>query len=420
MHMILGLPRGHREVYPGTETGIFNEHARTQMMRDGVGLIPDFWYGPFDDQDDGGNIEVRPGVGRELGTIIICTGWRGRMNWDVVSFLRGQDVQDMLFDLDLSWLAIGHADEVFGFSSTECSRARVSSPEVAYGLLLCALHDGDGDEAMLQCMNDCGPDGVTVVDILGNQELRSQNFASDGYAEKMHTVCETLGLQSPVSELTFNRAPADCLRRAGYLEMKDNLAEYGTAIEWKLEFFTGSIYGIYHKGPGDVNWVPDGAGHRAQDSLSASQALFILSDWWDTQLATKQGDIITFTTQPSDDMIEMPGLFYLLKELVYEGEEGEEDDVWIDLGAAYYTNDVVNCILDDTTMIVAHVWGPDSGIFDNYVQAAALRLGYTEIVFADDRWYHAGEGSFHCATNFLREIPTNVEDMWWNNLGELQ
>jgi hypothetical protein len=49
---------------------------------------------------------------------------------------------------------------------------------------------------------------------------------------------------------------------------------------------------------------------------------------------------------------------------------------------------------------------------NDYVKAVYEKAGFdaNAIVFADDRLYHGQQGSFHCATNVVRETP---EEKWW-------
>jgi hypothetical protein len=110
----------------------------------------------------------------------------------------------------------------------------------------------------------------------------------------------------------------------------------------------------------------------------------------------------TIYTQRSPNMIEMPVLFYDQS------------------GAVAYTNNVINSIVDGSTLLVARPHGPEYGsgfkIFDDYVEKAANRVGFTTVLFNEERVYHKGIGSIHCGTNVMRLIPDSDNDQWWNNL----
>mgnify|MGYP001111090782 FL=1 len=111
-------------------------------------------------------------------------------------------------------------------------------------------------------------------------------------------------------------------------------------------------------------------------------------------------------------MIEMPVLFLdrsrWPRDYRYPGIPG-------DPGAVAWTNNVVNSVVDGNTLFVAHVHGPtvSQDWFNDYVQAAAGLVGFTNVLSCEERTYHNGAGSIHCGTNVLREIPASP---WWESL----
>ena len=84
----------------------------------------------------------------------------------------------------------------------------------------------------------------------------------------------------------------------------------------------------------------------------------------------------------------------------------------------FYTNNVVNSIVDGDTLFVAYVHGPTVGsinLFNDYVIKAARKVGFTTILTCEERYYHNGDGSIHCGTNVLRRIPVLGSGLeWWN------
>jgi hypothetical protein len=121
---------------------------------------------------------------------------------------------------------------------------------------------------------------------------------------------------------------------------------------------------------------------------------------------TAADQTITFRTKPSPDMIEMPVLF--------SHSSGAR--------ARALTNNVVNALVDDNRLFVAHVHGPtvdNVDLFNDYVDKAAELVGFKVkkppkvdlVIQSEERVYHNGTGSIHCGTNVLREIPTQK---WWN------
>jgi hypothetical protein len=414
MHILLGLPRGNRDTN-GDGTGVFNEYARTQMMRDGVGLIPDFYNIPFataSDQSDGGNFEVQNTGG--FGKVIMGMGpGAGKMVPQVVNFLKAQGVQTVIDEFDLTWMGLGHIDEIVSFASTAGSRARVASPEAAWALLLIAKRDyAAGGAAMLQDMNGLGAGGRTVDNLLADAVIRAANFNAGGYSDKMLEARNSLGFASAVSKpVSGIGVPAGVLGRAGYLDVYDALYTYGDKIEWRITF-TGDDPGdpsddfaVDYRKVGETAWHADGSGNRGQDFVSDSRAVYILQEWWDSTLGTEADDEITFTTQPSADLIEMPVLFR---------NQG---------GAVAYTNNVINSIVDGTTLFMARPYGPEcmpgnADVFEYYAREAAMKqgVGFTSVLFNEERAYHNGTGSIHCGTNVLRLIPGAEVSKWWNQI----
>jgi protein-arginine deiminase len=81
-----------------------------------------------------------------------------------------------------------------------------------------------------------------------------------------------------------------------------------------------------------------------------------------------------------------------------------------------FANNVVNSLVDGASLFVADVFGPSvdgDDLFDQYVADAATLVGFTQVVACEERVYHNLEGSIHCGTNVLREIPASP---WWESL----
>jgi hypothetical protein len=207
-----------------------------------------------------------------------------------------------------------------------------------------------------------------------------------------------LDLTSLVTQPTSsNGAPVGLLRHAGYLDCRDRRYEYGTEIEWRLEFTSADEFNLFYRAVGESTWHADGSGSRQADFVSESGAVYVLRDWWDAGLTTEADQTVTFRTRPSPNMIEMPVLF------------------WDQTGALAYTNNVVNSLVDGDWLFVAHVRGPtvSQDWFNDYVHAAAGLVGFTNVLSCEERTYHNGAGSIHCGTNVLREIPACP---WWRSL----
>jgi len=417
MHLILALPRSTTGTDPDLD---FYHYARTTMIRNGVGLISYFSVGTGQrDCDDGGNFEVQPGwnsLGNPFGRIVMAQGpttepWDdGKMDQRVVSFLVAQGVQDVIDNIDLTWMYLGHIDEVVSFPTTANGRTRVASPEAAWALLRIAQEAGEGAQHILDMMNGLEYTGeYTTVDLaLGNDDWRRTHFAPGGWSDRLLAVRNPLGLTSPITQdpTSGNGAPAGVLRRAGYLDVYDNLYTYDDEIQWRVQFTTDVDYTISYRKEDTEPWNADGTGSRNQDSLSNSRAVYILRDWWDSSLATSAGQTVAFRTKPSPDMIELP---VLLCDARYAREDYS--------GAVACSNNVINCLVDGNTLVFADVKGPVVGgrdLFNWYVFQAADLVGFTgSIAACEERVYHNWFGSIHCGTNVLRQIPATY---WWEQL----
>lgn len=413
-YVILALPRSTHYASPN-----FLDYAKNNMIRNGVGLYDTFAVGTFNNQEDGGNFEVMPGKndqGNTLGKIVMATGHSGSMNSNIVNFLRAQGVQDVIDDVDLSWMYLGHIDEVISFASSANGRSRVASPEAAYALLLHAKQNL-GVTGTQPIFTDMNFDDFTLNELI--QEIQNNYlflFGPDSYAEKIRTnVIQKLDLDSQNYTIrsSIGGISQYSLTRIGYLEGNDHFGG-GKMVEWKLEFTSNVAYNLYYRKDGTSDpWIFDGTGNRNTDFISNSGMVYILHTWWG--YATTAGQGVTFATYPSPDIIEMPVFFYNFSD-------------GLNQGARAFTNNVINSLVDGNTMFCPHVDGP-SNVFNNYVSYVVTKnyLGKNEegsivlksseissVIFSNDFYYHVGCGSIHCGTNVLRKMPVfGSGKEWW-------
>jgi len=167
--------------------------------------------------------------------------------------------------------------------------------------------------------------------------------------------------------------------------------------------FTGAItYQLWYRDDPSAAWVKDPTdGDATQDMVFTDAKAYILTAHW-TGIAAV-GDKFHFQADPSAKMVEIPVLF---------------SDVGTG-GALAYTIDNVNSLVDGNTIITGQSFGPSvdytrtgaSDILQDYVVAAFKSAGYTSVLTADSRVYHDTQGSIHCGTNVIREVPTYD---WWD------
>ena len=413
--MILALPRSTK-FYGSIESCAFRQYAKSSMIRNNVGLYEQFADVAFNDnhQNDGGNFEVMPGDNSKhnsLGKIIIGVGPSGKvMNTNIVNFLAAQGVQEVISNVDLSWMCLGHIDEVISFATTSDGRARVASPDAAWALLVYAKRQGEGGHEVFVGMNGRV---YRINEILSSPKFRRWNFAENvGFSQKIQTnVIEKLGLNSTTSTKPKSRngEESTVLKKVGYLEGNDTVGN-GNHVQWKLEFVNNSEFNIFYRNNDEMPWIFDGTGSRNQDFVSNSGICYILKEYWNTSIGniTTLENCITFETFPSPDVIAMPVLF-----------QNADDNMFCN-NALAFSNNVVNSIVDGNTLFVANVHGPvvsGVNIFNDYVIKAAQKVGFTNIVSCEDIVYHNDTGSIHCGTTVLRKIPLLGSDLeWWNLL----
>ena len=159
--------------------------------------------------------------------------------------------------------------------------------------------------------------------------------------------------------------------------------------------FTSDVdFDIYRVLPNDDVFAKVSSGNRNQDSFSDDNSMYILKEWWDGATATD--DEYFFSTERSNDMIEMPVLF----------EKNTH-------GAVALTNNVVNSVVSGSKIIMARV-SEEVEVLNGYIKAAAILAGFdaASVSQVSDKSYHEKGGSLHCGSNVFRKI----DDEWWQTL----
>ncbi len=122
-----------------------------------------------------GNLEVTPPLpGYPLGRIYYGNSGTATLHPEVLEFLRAQEIQAPLVDIDTSWLMIRHVDEVIGFipSKNEKPLMLVVSPEAGVNLLRRLQREGHGNKAINRGLST----STTVQSALNNRRLIEHNL----------------------------------------------------------------------------------------------------------------------------------------------------------------------------------------------------------------------------------------------------
>ncbi len=397
---VLTLP-GAAPLFDPTRMSSLAHYARQHLLGPGVGLISELRQSGSPAADAGGNLEGIPpavpgGPARYL--------YGADMSPEIVRFLDAQGGREGV-SVDTSLLAVGHVDELLSYAP-DGVHVLVADPQVAWALLLIASRSDPGAE-MLQGMTPDPSGKVTVGELVSGTsaegsalgDLRDYNLHTIMAADRLPALWTRLGIGSAASApvaAAANRGTARLTRAGGLVGLMPD----SRVRSFRLTFEEGQRFRLEYRQEGAEEWVADGAGSIAQDTVSASHTAFVLHEWWQGG-SPAAGDSYSFRVDPTVPWVAIP-VFY---------RPGEE-------GAMPLTGNPVNALVDGATIVTAQAHGPlvDLGqgpvdILASYVQRELERAGYRRVVSVDDRAaYHNHSGSVHCATNAFREMP---EAEWW-------
>jgi len=387
---------------------------RNQLLRPGFGVNTRILNGDgaldFGSQDMGGNIEVLPNPG---GRDFFFHG--AGMFDEHRNFFLAQNVNPEL-EVDVSWLVIGHVDEVVSVVPDR-KHVAVADSELAYALLLWA-RQLDPDAKMSQGMNEnVGPDGISVTEALEGSENLATPIVRDtqvGVGNRVHD--GLYGLREAASDAMglSARPPVTTPARASTNAGEALLDKAGVFTAWldgkrwfRVRMTSASTYRLDWRDIPTGPWQTSSAtGSTSRDMIFPDARAYLFSNWWNEGAGDLiAGDRFTFKADPRSGVIPIPVAFG-----TYDFGEGPR--------AFAFTSDHINALVDGDTIVTARAFGPrvdwngdgtSTDILQDYVNAAYGRV-YQNVVFADARGYHNGIGSVHCGTNVQRRTPTTT---WW-------
>ncbi|MCD4727573.1 MAG: protein-arginine deiminase domain-containing protein, partial [Pirellulales bacterium] len=259
----------------------------------------------------------------------------------------------------------------------------------------------DPDAMMCQNMNNCGPDGITVSDVLSDH--KSYNLNTVMAAGNLPSVINAVVDKTESTRNTWLVTPGENPNTGNAILTK---AKAFTAFlsgyrSFEIRFISATDYELWYHHDPQSPWIKDNShtGRIGRDDVFTEAKAFILGNWWGSGQA-EIGDTFRFCADPNKDIVEVPVLF------------------WDDGGATAFTSDCVNALVNGTHVFTPETYGPvvnysgagASGILHDYVSAAFGLCNYGLIDLVDARYYHNRCGSVHCATNAIRNIP---EISWW-------
>lgn len=397
--------------------GFVKDLLRRQLLAPGFGVNVRILNGggalDFGSQDLGGNIETLPAPdGRNY-------FFHGAGMFDEHrNFFLAQGVNPEL-EVDVSWLLVGHVDEVVSLAP-DGKRVAIADSELAWALLLWA-QQLDPTARMSQGMNEgISAAGIGVGDaldqengtdlvrgpILRSVQVDANNPVRRGLYRLRDDVVRAMGLTDaePVSTPARGKGNAGTalLDRAGaFTAMLTGPRDY------RVTMSSMSTFSLAWRDAGATVWqTSEVTGSTSGDVVFPDAKAYVFSNWWNEGAGDLvQGDTFTFSADPNAAVVPIPIAFG-----AYDFGNGPQ--------AYAYTTDHINALVDGQTVVTGRAFGPKvdhdqngtkTDILQDYVKAAFGKV-YTRVVFADARAYHNGIGSIHCATNVWRDAPSGV---WW-------
>lgn len=366
----------------------FYKYTHNVLLKSGVGVCTEVEDdSSYVTQDGGGNLECIP---NSSSPGMVFHG--DQMASETEDFFDAQNVNPGLA-VKTDWLLVGHVDEVVS-ASPDGTHIIVADPEVCWALLIWA-DKLSGSAVMLQDMLPHSMSGTPVSYVVSDMTLRNFNFSTVMASTKLPQIRSDLGLASPESIPVAdpgNSGSAALAKGGAFIGFFPN----NNTREYKITFTNATDYDLEYRESG--SWISDGSGEISKDEVFTDSKCFILMHWWSGTPAAN--DVFTFNADPSCNTLEMPVLF---RE--------------VSVKALAYTNNHVNSLIDDSSVISAQSFGPSvnytgsgaSNILGDYVESIFSKAVLT-LTPADDRAYHNNQGSLHCGTNVQRDIPT---DKWW-------
>lgn len=407
----------------------------------------------------GGNLEVVPphsksGIDYPFGRVIVGN----TMSNTLKDFINLQSVQAPLITVDVSWLTVGHVDEVIGFIQSEDSyKVLIADTTEAYDIIsdLVVTDGGTAIGGGTTVLQDDSKDWDDNEWVGGFIEIVSGSGA--GQVRQIYCNTDTMifpqrsWVTAPGTDSVYKlvaRSAYNCLfinpdgEDLGVVSSSGSHQIVDASKQWPTgEWNEGIVYIVEGKG----------AGQKRRISYSSTETLNVYTPW-DNDMEPNETSkyVVTKSSKISYDYlhntefaaIETPVTIlnnialssqnlicqsYIDSEIypVIADELGLSEDDFIRIpelfifdnlysGYGALIPDMVNCLIDGNNAVVAKPFGPvvnGKDVFEEYVKSA-FGAGYT-VSFIDD-WdtYHRKQGEVHCGTNTKRIYP---EKKWYRD-----
>ena len=402
--------------------------------------------------DYGGNMECTPpvtvgGTEYKFGRAMVST----TMNSSLTQFIETQGIQTPILKLNVDWLLVGHVDEVVAFvPSGSGFKILIADTDCAIDLLknLNTEDTGTASGGSLNLLTDAvkswtsntWQDGfISITAGTGSGQVRqiASNTATSVVPKGAWTTPPDTNSQYEV----VARSAYRCLFFEGTNEdLGVASAATSTTLtdiskNWTASTWAGGFVRIV---------AGTGTGQIIEISGNTSTQLMLSASWTTTPDDTSQYIIV----QKSKKWLQWTGWFYVespavttVREVLSKtdftnfnhtcqanidnirsaltNELGLSDPDFVKIPTIFedktkavaYVPDMVNLLVDGTTLVLAKPFGPRNNGADVFENDATNKLSGYSIHFIDDwDWYHRKEGEVHCGTNAKRTPPTVK---WW-------
>jgi hypothetical protein len=419
MPVVLELPRSRL---------VFRENSpsliRSALLKPGVGVSTELSMFPLNSSSaSGGDIESLPIPGKPDAPGFLL---RSReMPEFLKSFFDTQGVNPALELTVDDWLSVGHVDEVVSLSGNG-RNVVMPDAELAWALLLWAGKLNRSARMLagvsgLEVAPSYNASGVPISVLLDNAALRTVNLERvsklSNLPAAVRTIRDALGLTEDVSTPrgdSTNRGNVRLLRGGAFTSLLGNIRR-----EFEVKLGQGNSYQLRYSDRAGV-WSSWLSGSRDRDEVFETAGAYILTSQWQGR-SSVAGDTFRFATNPSATLNRVPVLF-ANSSVRFDPTGGAANSSFLDLGRVRaLTMNHVNSLVSGSTIVTGETFGPRvnhsgngaSDILKDYVRNTFQRAGYTNVVFADGRWYHNSGGNIHCGTNVTRRLPTTN---WWETV----
>ncbi len=402
----------------------------------------------------GGNLECTPphvkdGVEYPFGRALVSTS----MESELVDFIDVQGVQAPAIALDMSWLEVGHVDEVFTFvpygdgykvlvADTTCALDLLEDLNVEDGGLVSGSGTntliatdriwsvGQWQEGFVRIVSGTGSNQVrqvsgntfnTLTTILPwtvqpGTNSQYQVIARSAYRCLFIEGEEDLGVVSSVTSTTLTDTtkswPAD-FWKDGYVQIVSEnkttriskiLGNTSDTLDLAMDFsYAVDSTDVYVLIKNTKMWYKEGIGEypafeTVRRVLTENTAYNVECQ---SRIDTALGILVPELGVTTNDVIKIPALF---RKITQSGSSISR--------AGSFTPNMLNLLVADSLLITANPFAPkDNNGFDMFVSDVVSKLNGFSILSIDNwDFYHRNDGGVHCGTNAKRKpLPA----LWW-------